>query len=83
MFFSGIFNFTVGILRRIHRDRQRLVQHLGGSGPSTALESPQLTESSSSEAGRGKRIQNDENEVKTLIITKKTDNKIPFFQLRL
>ena len=36
------------IARRIHRDRQRLVQHLGGSGPSTALESPQLTESSSS-----------------------------------
>ena len=38
------------IARRIHRDRQRLVQHLGGSGPSTALESPQLTESSSSSA---------------------------------
>ena len=36
------------VARRIHRDRQRLVQHLGGSGPSTALESPQLTESSSS-----------------------------------
>lgn len=36
------------IARRIHRDRQRLVQHLGGSGPSTALESPQLSESSPS-----------------------------------
>ena len=36
--------------RDIYRDRQRLVQHLGGSGPSTALESPQLTESSSSSA---------------------------------
>ena len=34
----------------IGKDRQRLVQHLGGSGPSTALESPQLTESSSSSA---------------------------------
>ena len=42
------------IARRIHRDRQRLVQHLGGSGPSTALESPQLTESSSSSAEEAK-----------------------------
>ena len=53
--FSGIFNFTVGILRRINRDRQRLVQHLDGSGPSTALESPQLTESSSAEEAEDRR----------------------------
>ena len=25
------------IARRIHRDRQRLIQHLGGSGPSTVI----------------------------------------------